>query len=85
MGGGSFGGWRGFRLNKIEILPWDYEIPAFRHPLEDPFPDDPVEVAFYDRIATLTLEGDAAFAAVRQEGDEPRWCIPIMVKQPETG
>ena len=63
-------------LNKIEILPWDYEIPAFRHPLEDPFPDDPAEVAFYDRVAALTLEGEAAFTEVRQEGDESHWRIP---------
>lgn len=63
-------------LNKIEILPWDYEIPVFRHPLEDPFPEDPEEVAFYDRIAALTLAGDAAFDEVRQEGDDLRWRIP---------
>lgn len=63
-------------LNKIEILPWDYEIPVFRHPLEDPFPDDPAEVAFYDRIAELTLAGDTAFADVRREGGAPHWCIP---------
>lgn len=63
-------------LNKIEILPWDYEIPVFRHPLEDPFPEDRAEVAFYDRIAALTLAGDAAFDEVRREGDDAHWCIP---------
>jgi hypothetical protein len=63
-------------LNKIEILPWDYEIPVFRHPLEDPFPDDPEEVAFYDHIAALTLAGDEAFDETRQEGNESHWRIP---------
>ncbi len=63
-------------LNKIEILPWDYEIPAFTHPLEDPFPDDPQEIAFYDRIAALTQAGNAAFSEVRSEFAEPRWRIP---------
>jgi hypothetical protein len=62
--------------NKIEILPWDYEIPAFAHPLEDPFPDDPQEIAFYDRIAALTQVGNAAFGEVRSEFAEPRWRIP---------
>ena len=63
-------------LNKIEILPWDYEIPVFRHPLEDPLPQDPVEAAVYDRIAALTLAGEVAFDAVRQEGEEAHWRIP---------
>jgi hypothetical protein len=63
-------------LNKIEILPWDYEIPAFTHPLDDPFPDDPQEIAFYDRIAALTQAGNAAFGEVRSEFTEPRWRIP---------
>lgn len=63
-------------LNKLEILPWDYEIEVFTHPLEDPFPDDPQEIAFYDRIAALTQAGDEAFSEVRSEFEEPRWRIP---------
>jgi hypothetical protein len=63
-------------LNKVEILPWDYEIGVFKHPLEDPFPDDPAEVAFYDRIAALTVASDAAFQDIRQEAEDPNWRIP---------
>jgi hypothetical protein len=63
-------------LNKVESLPWDYEIGVFKHPLEDPFPDDPGEVAFYDRIAGLTMASDAAFQDIRQEAEDPNWRIP---------
>ena len=42
-------------LNKIEILPWDYEAGFFTHRLKDPFPQEQTEVALYDRIAALTL------------------------------
>ena len=65
-------------LNKVEILPWDYEIGFFTHRLEDPFPEDPAEIAEYDRVAALTLAGDAAFPEMRKfhSGDE-RWRIPV--------
>jgi hypothetical protein len=64
-------------LNKIEILPWDYEAGFFSHRLEDPFPQDQAEAALYDRIAALTLAGDEAFQEVRQfYGDDKRWHVP---------
>ena len=64
-------------LNQVVILPWDYELGAFTHPLEDPFPDDPAEIAFYDRIAALTLAGDAGFGEQRQAFEsDPRWRVP---------
>jgi hypothetical protein len=64
-------------LNKVEILPWDYEAGFFSHRLEDPFPQDPAEVALYDRIAALTLAGDEAFQEIRQfYRDDQRWRVP---------
>lgn len=64
-------------LNKVEILPWDYEVGFFTHRLEDPFPQDQDEIALYDRIAALTLAGDDAFQEVRQfYNDDKRWRVP---------
>jgi hypothetical protein len=64
-------------LNKVEILPWDHEVGAFSHRLEDPFPDDQAEIAFCDRIAALTLSGEEAFGEVRREYErEARWHAP---------
>lgn len=44
-------------FNKIEILPWDYEVGFFAHRLDDPLPDDGPELAEYDRLAALTADG----------------------------
>jgi Transglutaminase-like superfamily len=64
-------------LNKVEILPWDYEVGFFSHRLEDPFPQDPSEVALYDRIAALTVAGDEAFQETRQfYCKDNRWRVP---------
>jgi hypothetical protein len=64
-------------LNKVEILPWDYEMGFFTHPLEDPFPSDQAEIAVYDRVAALTLAGDQAFDEIRQfYHTDPRWRVP---------
>jgi len=64
-------------LNKIEILPWDYEIGVFSHPLEDALTDDPQELAFYDEIAALTLAGDTAFPEIRRKLEQDtRWRVP---------
>jgi hypothetical protein len=48
--------------NKIEILPWDWwESPVWNHRLEDPL--EPEErLGPYDRLAALTLAGDACLA-----------------------
>jgi hypothetical protein len=65
-------------LNKVEILPWDYEVGFFTHRLEDPFPQNPAEVAEYDRIAALTVAGNAAFQEICQfHGEDDRWRIPV--------
>jgi hypothetical protein len=64
-------------LNKLEILPWDHEVGVFTHRLEDPFPEDAQEVAFYDHIAALTSAGDAAFDEIRRLYEQdPRWRVP---------
>ena len=64
-------------LNKVEILPWDYEVGFFNHRLEDAYPEDPAEIAMYDRIAALTVAGDAAFEEVRKDyNEDPRWRVP---------
>ena len=64
-------------LNKVEILPWDYEVGFFTHPLEDPFPQDKDEVAEYDRIARLTTAGDEAFEEIRRfYSEDGRWRVP---------
>lgn len=64
-------------LNKIEILPWDYQIGVFSHRLEEPLASNLDELAFYDRIAALTLAGDQAFSEIRQLHDaDPRWRVP---------
>jgi hypothetical protein len=71
-------------LNKIEILPWDYELGAFTHPLEDPFPQDTQEIAFYDQIAALAEAGDGAFADQRQAYEtDPRWRVPAAWLGPQ--
>ncbi len=64
-------------LNKLEILPWDYELGAFYHHLEDPLPEDGEELGFYDQVAALTLAGDQAFEQIRSlfERDD-RWRVP---------
>ena len=73
-------------LNKVEILPWDYEMPMFAHRLEDPLPDDPAELEFYDRIAALTLAGNGTFAEIRQMYEsDPRWRVPAAWGTPEPG
>ena len=64
-------------LNKIEILPWDHELDIFTHQLDDPFPDDQKEVAFYDQIADLTLVPDKYFNDIRRIYiQDPRFKIP---------
>ncbi len=64
-------------LNKVEILPWDYEMGFFTHPLEDPFPQDQAEIAEYDRIAALTLAGDEEFGEIRRfYNQDRRWKVP---------
>jgi hypothetical protein len=64
-------------LNKVEILPWDYEMGFFIHRLEEPFPQDQAEVALYDRIAALTVAGDEAFQEMRKFYDnDSRWQVP---------
>jgi hypothetical protein len=69
-------------LNKVEILPWDHEMGFFTHPLEDPFPPDPAEVALYDHIAALTVAGDVAFDELRQLfSHDPRWWMPGSWKE----
>ncbi len=64
-------------LNKVEILPWDYEMGFFSHRLEDPFPQDQAEIALYDQIAALTVAGDQAFQEMRRfYRDDRRWRVP---------
>jgi Transglutaminase-like superfamily len=64
-------------LNKIEILPWDYEVGFFNHRLEDPFPQDQAEIALYDKIAALTVAGNEAFQEIRQiYSEDARWRVP---------
>jgi len=64
-------------FNKIEILPWDYEVGFFSHRLEDPLPDEGPELAEYDRLAALTLAGDGAFDELRHKYEvEPRLQVP---------
>lgn len=64
-------------FNKIEILPWDWTPELSPHPLTDPLPEPGEELDFYDRIANLTVQGDQAFAAIRQEfSNNPCWKIP---------
>jgi hypothetical protein len=64
-------------LNKIEILPWDHELDIFTHQLDDPFPDDQKELAFYDQIADLTLVPDKYFNDIRRIYiQDPRFKTP---------
>ena len=64
-------------FNKIEILPWDYEVGYFAHRLDDPLPDEGPELAEYDRLAALTVAGDAAFDELRHlSANEPRLQVP---------
>ena len=64
-------------FNKIEILPWDYEVGFFSHRLDDPLPADGPELAEYDRLAALTVAGDSAFDELRQlYKNEPRLRVP---------
>jgi len=64
-------------FNKIEIMPWDYEVGFFSHRLEDPLPADGPELAEYDRLAALTVAGDSAFDELRQlYKNEPRLRVP---------
>ncbi|MFN8594665.1 MAG: transglutaminase-like domain-containing protein [Anaerolineae bacterium] len=64
-------------FNKIEILPWDYEVGYFAHRLEDPLPDEGPELAEYDRLAALTVAGDAVFDDLRHLYEiEPRLHVP---------
>lgn len=65
-------------FNKIEILPWDYELGFFAHRLEDPLPADGPELAEYDRLAALTVAGDGAFDELRRLYEvEPRLQVPV--------
>jgi hypothetical protein len=62
--------------NKVEILPWDYELGAFTHPLEDPLVEAGEELDFYDEIAMLTMAGDQAFEQIRARYEtEDRWRV----------
>ena len=64
-------------FNKIEILPWDYELGFFAHRLEDPAPTDRPELVEYDRLAALTVAGDPAFDELRRLYEtEPRLHVP---------
>lgn len=64
-------------LNKLEILPWDYELGAFTHRLEDPLPENYEELVFYDEVAALTIAGDQAFDQLRRRFEqEDRWRVP---------
>jgi hypothetical protein len=64
-------------LNKLEILPWDYELGAFTHRLEDPLPEEGDELYFYDEVAALTLAGDQVFDQLRRRFEhEDRWRVP---------
>lgn len=64
-------------FNKIEILPWDYEVGFFSHQLEDPLPDEGPELAEYDRLAALAVAGDDAFDELRRLYEiEPRLHVP---------
>ena len=64
-------------FNKVEILPWDYEIGFFTHRLEDPLPPEGPELAEYDRMAALTVAGDPAFLALRNlYACEPQLHVP---------
>jgi len=63
-------------LNKVEILPWDGGWGFLNHKLLDPPPAE-ADLPFYDRIAVLTLGGDAAFPQVRAEyAADSRWKLP---------
>lgn len=64
-------------FNKVEILPWDDEPGFFTHRLEDPLPAEGPELAEYDRLAALTVAGDAAFDELRRLYEiEPRLRVP---------
>ena len=64
-------------FNKIEILPWDYEVGFFTHRLDDPLPADGPELAEDDRLAALTVAGDSAFDELRHLYEvEPRLQVP---------
>jgi hypothetical protein len=52
-------------LNKVEILPWDWWRSVYwSKQLTDPLPTAE-EAEVYDRIAALTLTGDAGFGEIR--------------------
>ncbi len=64
-------------LNKVEILPWDYEVGFFTHGLDDPLPAEGPELAEYDRMAALSIAGDQAFLALRNlYACEPQLHVP---------
>ncbi len=64
-------------FNKVEILPWDHEVGFFSHRLEDPLPTEGPELTEYDRLAALTVAGDAAFDKLRRLYEtEPRLQVP---------
>jgi len=66
-------------LNKVEILPWDYEMGLFTHPLHDPPPVEGPELAEYDRIAALTAAGDEQFDELRRLFEhDPRLRVPAV-------
>jgi hypothetical protein len=53
-------------LNKVEILPWDWwPSPYWSKQLQDP-PAPEHEMAFYDRLAALTLAVEESFPEVRR-------------------
>ena len=64
-------------FNKVEILPWDYEVGFFTHGLADPLPAEGPELAEYDRMAALSIAGDQAFLALRNlYACEPQLHVP---------
>ena len=64
-------------FNKVEILPWDYEVGFFTHGLADPLPTEGPELAEYDRMAALSIAGDQAFLALRNlYACEPQLHVP---------
>jgi transglutaminase-like putative cysteine protease len=63
-------------LNKVEILPWDWYIGYLD---EESIAPEKIEATYehFDRVAALTLAGDAAFDQVRELYlSDPHWQIP---------
>jgi hypothetical protein len=64
-------------FNKVELLPWDWTPELFTRRLEDPLPGPGEELAFYDEVAGLSAQADAAIDRIRSWYEtDARWRIP---------